>query len=58
MSKDMLTPTIRASAPESPMVADPRPTASSLVSDLLAGLKREWKDARPESESLWQLAGE
>jgi hypothetical protein len=35
-----------------------RPSASALVEDLLAGVKREWATARPHAESLWQLAGE
>jgi hypothetical protein len=62
MSRDLLATRIpKEHTPASPApIGHPsnRPSASALVEDLLASVKREWSVSKPHAESLWQLAGE
>ncbi len=59
MSRDLLVINNQEAAPASHSTSDrPRASASALVEELLARVQREWSEARPQTESLWQLAGE
>jgi hypothetical protein len=66
MSRDLLTSTLNASTTASRPAtrttkadaAGPCPVASELVTNLLDRIERGWTGSRPESQSLWQLAGE
>jgi len=64
MSRDLLTSSLNATTTESRPAtrtapADPaRPVAAELATNLLERIERGWSGSRPESQSLWQLAGE
>ena len=65
MSRDLLT-SLNVSTTESrpatrttpEKAAGTRPVASELATNLLERVERGWSGSRPESQSLWQLAGE
>jgi hypothetical protein len=57
MSRDLLTIATRDTTAESPATHE-RPSAKELVKDLLTRVEREWSASRPQTETLWQLAGE
>jgi hypothetical protein len=57
MSRDLLTIPTRETTAESPATHD-RPSAKRLVKDLLTRVESEWSAQRPQTETLWQLAGE
>lgn len=70
MSRDQLLHNAQDLASESKAATAPRtlrtpaapqsttPSAATLVSDLIDRVERDWAGSRPESQSLWQLAGE
>ena len=71
MSRDQLLHITEKTASESKAVTAPRtlrtseapdtaatPKAATLVRDLIDRVEREWAGSRPESQALWQLAGE
>ncbi len=70
MSRDQLLHIAEDNASESKAATAPRtlrtpevphpttPKAETLVRDLIDRVEREWAGSRPESQSLWQLAGE
>jgi hypothetical protein len=57
MSRDLHVVAPGEKATESPVRTTPRPSASTLVAELLAQGRRDFA-TRPEGEALWQLAGE
>ena len=65
MSRDLLT-SLNVSTTESrpatrttqEKAAGTHPVASELATNLLERVERGWSGSRPESQSLWQLAGE
>ena len=57
MSRDLHVVAPSEKATESPVRATPRPSAQTLVAELLAQGRRDFA-ARPDGEAEWQLAGE
>jgi hypothetical protein len=64
MSRDLLTTTANETTTESQSQTRSIPApvapenASHLVTNLLDRFERGWSGSRPESQNLWQLAGE
>jgi hypothetical protein len=65
MSRDLLTSTVNEATTESrPATRTTEanrtgsPLASERATNLLERIERGWSGSRPESQNLWQLAGE